>query len=212
MRTKAPRVDAPRAPRDPKDLLPARPPPATPARSPNGRKPRKEPGSSVVEWLDERSGASPIIRYQLWRKVPKGSAWWGATLGVATLFAFLSQVVTGIFLAMYYRPSPSEAYASVAHITNDVFLGEFVRGVHKWGAGVMVICVFLHMGTNFLIGAYKYPREINWIIGVVLLVLTLVMAFTGILLPLDQRGYWATTIAVEVNASAPLVGPYLADF
>ncbi len=98
------------------------------------------------------------------------------------------------------------------HITNDVFLGEFVRGMHKWGAGVMVLCLFLHMGTNFFIGAYKYPREINWVIGVVLLVLTLTMAFTGILLPLDQRAYWATTIGLNINASGPLVGPYLADF
>jgi menaquinol-cytochrome c reductase cytochrome b subunit len=190
-----------------------RPPrgPAT-ARSRNDQAGLKEAGQSVVGWLDERAGASPILRYQLFRKIPKGSDWWGATLGVATLFAFLSQAATGVVLAMFYRPSATEAYASVRHITDDVFLGEFVRGMHKWGAGVMLICLFLHMGTNFFIGAYKYPRELNWVIGVVLLVLTFATAFTGILLPFDQRAYWATSIGVNINASGPLVGPYLADF
>ena len=206
-------MDVHRAPSHPEPVLPKRPPPATAAPGcSDDRGPLKEAGIGAAGWLDERTGASPVIRYQLWRKVSKGSDWWGATLGVAALFAFLNQVVTGVFLAMFYRPSVSEAYASVRHITDDVFLGELVRGMHKWGAGVMVICVFLHMGTNFFIGAYKYPREINWVIGVVLLVLTLTMAFTGILLPLDQRAYWATTIGVEVNASAPFIGPYLADF
>lgn len=206
-------MDVPRAPGDAERALPKRPPRATgTARPRDDRGALKEAGISVVGWLDERTGASPILRYQLFRKIPKGSDWWGATLGVATLFAFLSQAATGVFLAMFYRPSATEAYASVRHITNEVFLGEFVRGMHKWGAGVMVLCLFLHMGTNFFIGAYKYPREINWVIGVVLLVLTLTMAFTGILLPLDQRAYWATTIGLNINASVPFAGPYLADF
>jgi menaquinol-cytochrome c reductase cytochrome b subunit len=91
----------------------------------------KGAGISAVGWLDERTGASPIIRYQLWRKVPRGSDWWGPTLGVCTLFAFLSQVATGVFLAMVYRPSATEAYESVRHITNEVFLGEFVRGMQS---------------------------------------------------------------------------------
>jgi menaquinol-cytochrome c reductase cytochrome b subunit len=203
-----------RAPSRPDPVLPKRPPGARGTARPSRDDGRalKEAGIGVVGWLDERTGASPIIRYQLWRKVPRGSDWWGATLGVATLFAFLSQAATGVFLAMFYRPSATEAYESVRHITNDVFLGEFVRGMHKWGAAVMVICLFLHMGANFVIGAYKYPREINWVIGVVLLVLTLTMAFTGILLPFDQRAYWATTIGININASGPVVGPYLADF
>ena len=205
-------MDVDRAPSHPESVLPKRPPRPTAARPPDDRGPLKEAGISVVGWLDERTGASPIIRYQLWRKVPKGSDWWGATLGVATLFAFVSQVATGVFLAMFYRPSAGEAYESVRRITNDVFLGEFVRGMHKWGAGVMVICAFLHMGTNFFIGAYKYPREINWVIGVVLLVLTLTIAFTGTLLPLDMRAYWATSVGVDITASTPVLGPYLADF
>ena len=111
----------------------------------------------------------------LFRKVPKGTNWF-YTLGSATMFAFLVQAVTGVFLAMYYDPSPTQAYESIRHITNDVFLGEFVRGMHKWGATVMVILIFLHMGRTFFFGAYKYPRELNWVIGVVLLILTMAMA------------------------------------
>ena len=142
---------------------------------------------------------------------PQGTNWF-YTLGSATLFAFLSQAITGVFLAMYYEPDPTRAYESASHITNDVFLGEFVRGMHKWGSSVMIILIFLHMGRTFFFGAYKYPRELNWVIGVVLLVLTLMMGLTGYLLPFDQRSFWATVVAVNINASGPIVGPYLADF
>jgi menaquinol-cytochrome c reductase cytochrome b subunit len=171
----------------------------------------REGTASAVGWLDERTGTTPFLRYLLLRKVPKGTNWY-YTLGSATLFAFLSQAVTGVFLAMYYEPDPSRAYESAARITNEVFLGEFVRGMHKWGATVMIILIFLHMGRTFVFGAYKYPRELNWVIGVVLLVLTLMMGLTGYLLPFDQRSFWATVVAVNINASGPLVGPYLADF
>jgi menaquinol-cytochrome c reductase cytochrome b subunit len=166
---------------------------------------------ATVGWLDERTGGGPFLRGFLYRKVPKGTNWF-YTLGSATMFAFVSQAVTGVFLAMYYRPSATEAYPSVQHITNDVFLGEFVRGMHKWGATVMVILIFAHMGRVFFFGAYKYPRELNWIIGVVLVVLTLMMALTGYLLPFDQRSFWATVVAVNLNSSGPIIGPYLADF
>ena len=98
------------------------------------------------------------------------------------------------------------------YITNNVFLGQFVRGMHKWGSSVMVILVFLHMGRTFFFGAYKYPRELNWVIGVVLLILTMLMAFTGYLLPFDQRSYWATIVGVNINGTGPLLGPYLSDF
>ncbi len=102
----------------------------------------------------------------MFRKVPKGTNWF-YTLGSATMFAFLSQAVTGVFLAMYYEPSATRAYESIRHINNEVFLGEFVHGMHKWGSTVMVILIFLHMGRTFFFGAYKYPRELNWVIGVV---------------------------------------------
>ncbi len=148
----------------------------------------------------------------MFRKVPKGTNWF-YTLGSATMFAFLSQAVTGVFLAMYYRPDPSGgAYESIRYVTNDVFLGQFVRGMHKWGSSVMVVLVFLHMGRTFFFGAYKYPRELNWVIGVVLLILTMVMSFTGYLLPFDQRAYWATIVGVNINGTGPLIGPYLSDF
>ena len=109
----------------------------------------------------------------LYRKVPKGTNWF-YTLGSATLFAFIVQAVTGVFLAMFYTPSPTQAYASITHLNNDVFLGEFVHGMHKWGASVMIILIFLHMARTFFFGAYKYPRELNWVIGVVLLILTMI--------------------------------------
>jgi quinol-cytochrome oxidoreductase complex cytochrome b subunit len=167
--------------------------------------------AGVVGWLDERTGASPFLRGFLYRKVPKGTNWY-YTLGSATMFAFLSQAVTGVFLAMYYEPDPTRAYESASRITNEIFLGEFVRGMHKWGSSVMIILIFVHMARTFFFGAYKYPRELNWVIGVVLIVLTLLMGLTGYLLPFDQRSFWATVVAVNINASGPLVGPYLADF
>jgi quinol-cytochrome oxidoreductase complex cytochrome b subunit len=166
---------------------------------------------ATLGWLDERTGGGPFLRAFLFRKVPKGTNWY-YTLGSATLFAFVNQAVTGVFLAMYYDPSPTQAYGSVHHIINDVFLGEFVRGMHKWGSTVMVVLVFVHMARTFFFGAYKYPRELNWIIGVVLLILTLAMSFTGYLLPFDQRSFWATVVGVNINASGPIIGPYLADF
>jgi menaquinol-cytochrome c reductase cytochrome b subunit len=171
----------------------------------------KEAGIATVDWVDERTSLSGPARWVMFRKVPKGTNWF-YTLGSATLFAFLNQAVTGVFLAMYYDPSPTRAYESARYITNEAFLGEFVRGMHKWGSTVMVILIFLHMGRVFFFGAYKYPRELNWVIGVALLILTFVMALTGYLLPFDQRSFWATVVANNITASGPLVGPYLGDF
>src|SRR5215208_1015641 len=108
----------------------------------------KEAGISAVDWVDERTSLSGGTRWLLFRKIPKGTNWF-YTLGSATLFAFLSQAITGVFLAMFYEPDPSKAYESIRHISNDAFLGEFVRGMHKWGSTVMVILVFLHMGRVF---------------------------------------------------------------
>ena len=113
---------------------------------------------------------------------------------------------------MFYTPSTTQAYASIAHINNEVFLGAFVHGMHKWGSSVMVILIFLHMGRTFFFGAYKYPRELNWVIGVVLLILTMTMAFTGYLLPFDQRSFWASVVGININGTGPIVGPYLSDF
>ena len=167
--------------------------------------------ASAIGWVDERTSLSGAARWVMFRKVPRGTNWF-YTLGSGTMFAFLSQAITGVFLAMYYDPSPTRAYESARFITNEVFLGEFVRGMHKWGSTVMIVLIFLHMGRVFFFGAYKYPRELNWIIGVVLVILTFIMGLTGYLLPFDQRSYWATIVANNITASGPLVGPYLGDF
>jgi menaquinol-cytochrome c reductase cytochrome b subunit len=198
-------------PAPPKSLNPA---PKRPGEGNGTVKPSdaaKDAGVTVVDWVDERTSLSGPARWLMFRKVPKGTNWF-YTLGSGTMFAFLNQAITGVFLAMYYDPSPTRAYESTRFITNDVFLGEFVRGMHKWGATVMVILIFLHMARTFFFGAYKYPRELNWVIGVALVILTFVMALTGYLLPFDQRSYWATIVANNITASGPLVGPYLADF
>jgi quinol-cytochrome oxidoreductase complex cytochrome b subunit len=162
-----------------------------------------------LDWLEERSGLVGGIRYFLFRKVPGDTSWWH-TLGSATLTAFLVQLVTGVILAMYYKPSPSEAHSSVEHITHDLWGGWLVRGMHRWGASVFIILMFMHMGRVFLFGAYKYPRELNWIVGVLLLATGLFEGLTGYLLPFDQTAYWATVVAVNINGTAPFVGPYLA--
>jgi menaquinol-cytochrome c reductase cytochrome b subunit len=180
-------------------------------KKPNALDSAKEAGITAVDWVDERTSLSGAARWMMFRKVPKGTNWF-YTLGSATMFAFLNQAMTGVFLAMYYDPSPTNAYESARYITNEAFLGEFVRGMHKWGSTVMVILVFLHMGRTFFFGAYKYPRELNWVVGAVLLILTMVMSFTGYLLPFDQRSYWATIVGVNINGTGPLVGPYLSDF
>jgi ubiquinol-cytochrome c reductase cytochrome b subunit/menaquinol-cytochrome c reductase cytochrome b subunit len=171
-----------------------------------------EAGITVVDWIDERTSLSPGVRWLLFRKVPRGINW-AYTLGSATLFAFLNQAVTGVFLAMYYDPNvQGGAYESIRNINDNVFLGQFVHGMHKWGASVMIILIYLHMARVFFFGAYKYPRELTWIIGVVLLILTMAMGFTGYLLPFDQKSYWATIVGVNINGTGPFIGPYLSDF
>jgi quinol---cytochrome c reductase cytochrome b subunit, bacillus type len=113
---------------------------------------------------------------------------------------------------MYYKPTSEEAYSSIQYITNDLWAGWLVRGMHRWGASCFIILMFLHMGRVFLFGAYKYPRELNWLIGVGLLMLGLVEGFTGYLLPWDQTAYWATTVGININATAPFLGPFIAQF
>ena len=164
-----------------------------------------------LDWLEERSGLVGATKYFLFRKVPPETNWFH-TLGSATLTAFLVQLVTGVILAMYYKPDPESAYSSIQTITNDLTLGWLVRGMHRWGASVFIILLFLHMGRVFLFGAYKYPRELNWLIGAILLTLALAEGLTGYLLPWDQTAYWATVVAININANAPIAGPFLGDF
>jgi quinol---cytochrome c reductase cytochrome b subunit, bacillus type len=144
-----------------------------------------------LDWLEERSGLIGAVKYFLFRKVPSDTNWM-QTLGSATLTAFLVQATTGVFLAMYYKPHPDTAYESIRYITDDVTLGWLVRGMHRWGASVFIILLFLHMGRVFLFGAYKYPRELNWIVGALLLIMGMMEGLTGYLLPWDQTSYWAS--------------------
>src|SRR6266498_2158374 len=164
-----------------------------------------------LDWIEERSGLVGATRYFLFRRVPADSGWWH-TLGSASLTAFLVQAVTGVILAMYYKPSPHDAYSSIQNITDDVTLGWLVRGTHKWGASVFIILMFFHMARVFLFGAYKYPRELNWIIGVTLLAVGMLEGFTGYLLPWDQTAYWATVVGINLNGTAPFLGPFIAQF
>jgi menaquinol-cytochrome c reductase cytochrome b subunit len=163
-----------------------------------------------LDWLEERSGLVGGVKYFLFRKVPRDIGWYH-TLGSATLTAFLVQLITGVILAFYYKPDPNSAYASVQYITNDLTLGWLVRGMHRWGASVFIILMFFHMARVFLFGAYKYPRELNWIVGVLLLATGLFEGLTGYLLPFDQTAYWATVVAININGTAPFVGPFLAS-
>src|SRR5215203_5824527 len=158
----------------------------------------KEAGIATVDWVDERTSLSGAARWLMFRKVPKGTNWF-YTLGSASLFAFLSQAVTGVFLAMYYDPSITNAYESTRHLTNEVFLGEFVRGMHRWGSSVMIVLVFLHMARVFFFGAYKYPRELNWIVGVVLPPPTTSTCYARDLGAFDQRSYWFMVADVITN-------------
>lgn len=163
--------------------------------------------NKIMEWLDERLGLKTIYSTVLDRKVPKVNWWF--TLGSASLFLFVMQGITGIFLTVYYVPSPDHAYDSIQYIMNGVAFGWLIRGIHHWGATLMVIFVFAHMLRTFFYAAYKYPRELTWLTGVVLFLATLGMGFTGYLLPWNQRAYWATTVGTQIAGTVPFVGEFI---
>jgi menaquinol-cytochrome c reductase cytochrome b subunit len=172
-----------------------------------------------LDWIDERTAGVRATKWFLFRHVPRDVSW-AQTLGSATLTAFIVQALTGAILAMYYQPSATidphtgkpVAYSSIQAITNDVTLGWLVRGMHRWGASVFIILLFLHMGRVFLFGAYKYPRELTWITGVLILATGMLLGFTGYLLPWDQTAYWASAVGINLNGTAPFLGPWLAQF
>jgi quinol-cytochrome oxidoreductase complex cytochrome b subunit len=163
--------------------------------------------NSLYAWLDERLGLNDLYKATLDRPEPKGN-WWN-TLGSASLFLFVLQGLTGIFLTVYYTPSPDHAYDSIQYIMTGVAYGWLIRGIHHWGASLMVMVVFIHMIRVFVTASYKYPRELTWLIGVGLLLLTLGMGFTGYLLPWNQKAYWATTVGTAIAGSVPWLGEFI---
>jgi quinol-cytochrome oxidoreductase complex cytochrome b subunit len=158
-------------------------------------------------WLDERMGWRTVWEAIFLRKVPKVN--WFYTLGSATLFVAVNQAVTGILLMIYYVPTPDHAYDSVQYITTQVAGGWLIRGLHHWGASVMVVLVVLHMLRVIIYGAYKFPREVTWMTGVVLLLVVIGFGFTGYLLPWDQKSYWATTVGTRIAGVVPFLGNWI---
>ena len=164
-------------------------------------------GSALLAWLDERLGLHAIWKTVFARPVPRTN--WFYTLGSATAVLALVQLITGMLLTLYYVPTPDHAYDSIQYIMNEVTFGWLIRGIHHWGASLMVLVVFLHMLKSYLVGAYKYPREITWLTGAALLIIVLVLGFSGYLLPWNQKAYWATSVGTNIIGVVPLVGPTL---
>ncbi|HZP96888.1 MAG TPA: cytochrome b N-terminal domain-containing protein [Candidatus Limnocylindria bacterium] len=168
---------------------------------------------TVLRWFAERleleDSVLAVLRHPVPAALERRIGWW-YVFGSATLGVFLVQIATGVGLAMTYVPAPNSAYDTLQFISHDATLGGVVRGIHYWGAGAMVVLVLIHMSQVFLFGAYKYPREINWLSGSVLLLATLAMAFTGQLLRWDQDAFWAIVVAAEQAARAPILGDWLA--
>ncbi|HEU4684226.1 MAG TPA: cytochrome b N-terminal domain-containing protein [Nitrospira sp.] len=162
----------------------------------------------LYDWFDSRLRLKSIQQTLLDEPIPGGASWI-YVFGSATLFLFVLQAVTGMFLAVYYAPTPDHAYDSIQYIEQEVMFGAFVRGLHHWGASGMVVAIGLHMLQTFLYGAYKPPRELMWMVGVLLFLLVMTFAFTGYLLPWDQTAYWATQVGINMVGTVPLVGEFL---
>jgi ubiquinol-cytochrome c reductase cytochrome b subunit len=166
---------------------------------------------TISNWLDDRTGYRRLMRGALDEPIPGGASF-AYVFGSALVFALLLQFITGVLLAMYYSPSTSAAWASVAYIQDQVALGWFVRGLHHHGASALIILAGLHMLQTAVYGAYKKPRELNWIVGVLMMALIMAFALTGYLLPWDQTGYWATKVATGIAGTTPVVGREVQHF
>jgi menaquinol-cytochrome c reductase cytochrome b subunit len=169
----------------------------------------------TYDWIDERLGITPIWRDIADHDVPahvnpanKMSAF-VYCFGGLTFLIIVTQILSGMFLAMYYVPDIVNAYRSVQYITDEVLLGTIVRGMHFWGASLVIIMMFLHMLRVFFTGSYKAPREMNWVVGVLIFAVVMGFGFTGYLLPWDQKAYWATQVGAEIAGSVPFIGQYI---
>jgi ubiquinol-cytochrome c reductase cytochrome b subunit len=163
----------------------------------------------IGAWLDQRLRIGATIRETAGHRVPSNASSWLYVFGSAALTVFLLQVVTGILLALIYVPSAGEAWNSLQVLNHDVSLGWFIRALHGWGSNFMVAIVLVHMIQVFLFGAYKFPRELTWMLGVFLLLVTLGMAFTGQVMRFDQDAYWGLGIGASIVSRVPLIGPWI---
>src|SRR6202790_4863256 len=166
------------------------------------------PDKGVRGWLNHRTGFDALLRTALYEPIP-GGARLAYVFGSGLLFIFISQVITGVFLALYYVPSADHAHTTVAYITKAITAGSFLRSLHAYGSSAMVIVLLLHLSQTYIYGAYKGRRELLWLSGCVLFALILGMAFTGYLLPWDQRSYFATAVGTNAASEIPLVGESL---
>lgn len=160
-------------------------------------------------WINDRSGFSEMLKPLLDHPVPSGSKW-AYVFGSATLFCFILQVATGIGLALLYQPSSDKAFQSLQYITYKATMGKTLRGIHYFGASGMIVMVGLHMMRTYITAAYKFPREMSWVSGVILLLLTISMGFTGQLLRWDNNGVWSAVVAAEQLGRIPLMGKSIA--
>lgn len=159
-------------------------------------------------FFKHRLGWEKYLKPFLYKELPPKTGW-SATLGTLCALLFVVLAVSGIFLAVYYNPSPDKAHQSIQYIMNDIPGGAILRGIHHWTAGAMVTVVFIHMMVNFFSGTYRAPREFTWIAGAALFVITLVLGFTGYLLPWDMKAYWATTVSAHMPQDLPIIGNFV---
>ncbi|MDA8234726.1 MAG: cytochrome b N-terminal domain-containing protein [Clostridia bacterium] len=164
--------------------------------------------AKIYDWIDERLEIKEQVKDILAHPVPPHVNWLYCFGGI-TFVLIMIQVITGIFLTMYYVPSPDHAFASVEYISKEVAYGKLIRGMHRVGSSAVVVMVVVHMLRVFMHGAYKKPREMNWVVGVLLLLIVLTLGFTGYLLPWDQKAYWATVVGTKMAAAVPGMGEFI---